>query len=269
MTALLLAAASLLYLLAAVLMLTLLVGVAAALPLRRAATGGLGGAVVAHLAHDGLQWANTGRGPFAGTHEALSTLALLVAVAALALRLRERRLESLATFVAPLSLLMLLASQGVGARPATPLSGALLGVHVGSTILGTAAFTVAFALAAAYLVQEREVRQKRLRGMFQRLPPLEVLDVASFRSIALGLPALTLGIATGIFAGLQEALGHGMPLVSWRHYLALGVWAVFAAVLVLRLVAGWRGHRAAIGTIVGYVSALLVLVGYFVRGAGP
>ena len=170
--------------------------------------------------------------------------------------------------MAPVTLTMLLAAQGADARPTTPLSGALLGVHVGSTILGTAAFTVAFALAAAYLVQEREVRQKRLRGMFQRLPPLEVLDVASYRSIALGLPALTLGIATGLLAGVQEAVGRGVPIASWRHYLALGVWAVFASVLVLRVVAGWRGHRAAIGTLVGYASAVAVLFGYFVREAG-
>lgn len=265
----LVAASALLYLIAAVLMLTHLVGVAPTVPARRAATATLGGAVAAHLAHDVMRWAAAGRGPFAGLHEGLSTLALLVAAVALALRVRGRRLETLGVFVAPLTLLMLLASQGVGARPSTPLSGALLGVHVGSTILGTAAFTVAFALAAAYLVQEREVRQKRLRGMFQRLPPLEVLDVASFRSTALGLPALTLGIVTGLLAGAQESVGHGVPVVSWRHYLALGVWAVFAAVLVLRLVAGWRGRRAAIGTIVGYASAVTVLAGYFVRGAGP
>ncbi len=265
----LLAAAALLYLISAVLMLTHLVGVASTLPSRRAATVSLGAAMVAHLAHDILRWVGAGLGPFAGIHEGLSTLALLVAGAAFALRLRGHRLETLGVFVAPLTLLMLLASQGVDAQPAAPLSGALLGVHVGSTILGTAAFTVAFALAAAYLLQEREVRKKRLRGMFQRLPPLEVLDVASFRSIALGLPALTLGIVTGLFANVQEAVGHGMPIVSWRHYLALGVWAVFAAVLLLRLLAGWRGHRAAIGTIVGYASAVMVLVGYFVRGAGP
>ncbi|TAK20865.1 MAG: hypothetical protein EPO40_30585 [Myxococcaceae bacterium] len=261
-----LAAAALLYLIATVLMLTYLVGVASTLPSRRAATVSLGAAMVAHVTHDILRWVTLGRGPFAGIHEGLSTLALLVAGVAFALRLLGRRLETLGVFVAPLTLLMLLASQGVDAQPAAPLSGALLGVHVGSTILGTAAFTVAFALAAAYLVQEREVRQKRLRGMFQRLPPLEVLDVASFRSIALGLPALTLGLVTGLSAGLQE-VGRGIPIVSWRHYLALGVWAVFAAVLALRLLAGWRGHRAAIGTIVGYASAVMVLVGYFVRGA--
>jgi ABC-type uncharacterized transport system permease subunit len=264
----LLAAAALLYFAAAVLMLTHLVGAATSLAARRAATAGLAGAVVAHLAHDALRWAGTGRGPFAGIHEGLSTLALLVAGVALGLRLRGGRLETLGVFVAPVTLTMLLAAQGVDARPSTPLSGALLGVHVGSTILGTAAFTVAFALAAAYLVQEREVRQKRLRGMFQRLPPLEVLDVASYRSIALGLPALTLGIATGLLAGVQEAVGRGVPIASWRHYLALGVWAVFASVLVLRVVAGWRGHRAAIGTLVGYASAVAVLFGYFVREAG-
>lgn len=264
----LLAAAALLYLISAVLMLTHLVGVTSMVLTRRAATVTFGAAVAAHIAHDIARWVVTGLGPFAGIHEGLSTLALLVAMVALTLRLGKGRLEALAVFVAPLTLLMLLASQGVGASPTTPLSGALLGVHIGSTMLGTAAFTVAFALAAAYLVQEREVRKKRLRGMFQRLPPLEVLDVASFRSIALGLPALTLGIITGLFAGVQEAIGRGGPVVSWRHYLALAVWAVFAGVLALRLLAGWRGHRAAIGTIVGYASALMVLVGYFIRGAG-
>jgi ABC-type uncharacterized transport system permease subunit len=264
----LLAAAVLLYLVATVLMLTHLIGASSSPSSRRAATAALGGALAAHVAHDALRWARAGIGPFAGIHAGLSTLALVVAAVALGLRVRAGRLESLGVFVAPVTLLMLLASQGVDAHPSSPLSGALLGVHIGSTILGTAAFTVAFALAAAYLVQEREVRQKRLRGMFQRLPPLEVLDVASFRSIALGLPALTLGIVTGLLAGVREAVGHGAPIVSWRHYLALAVWAVFAAVVVLRLVAGWRGRRAAIGTIVGYASAVAVLFGYFVRGAG-
>lgn len=263
------AAAALLYLVAALLMLAHLVGVGQAERAQRAATVTLGGAVLTHLAHDAGRWALRGLGPFAGLHEGLSTMALLVAAVAFGLRWQGRRLEALGAFVAPLALLMLLASRGVDARPLMPLSGALLGLHVGSTILGTAAFTVAFALAAAYLLQEREVRQKRLRGMFQRLPPLEVLDVASFRSIALGLAPLTLGIATGIFAGVQEAVGRGVPILSWRHYLALGVWAIFASVLVLRSVAGWRGRRAAIGTIVGYATAVLVLVGYSVRGPGP
>jgi len=43
---------------------------------------------------------------------------------------------------------------------------------------------------------------------------------------------------------------------------------LFAAVLVLRAVAGWRGKRAAYGTIAGFVFAVLVLVVYLVRGAG-
>ncbi len=263
------AAAALLYLIAAVLMLAHLVGVGSAQRSQQVATLALGGAVATHLAHDIGRWVASGHGPFAGLHEGLSTLALLVAAVAFGLRWLGRRLDALGAFVSPLALLMLLASLGVNARPTMPLSGALLGLHVGSTILGTAAFTVAFALAAAYLLQEREVRQKRLRGMFLRLPPLEVLDVASFRSIVLGLAPLTLGIATGIFAGLQEAVGRGVSILSWRHYLALAVWAIFAAVLVLRVVAGWRGRRAAIGTIVGYATAVLVLVGYSVRGAGP
>jgi ABC-type transport system involved in cytochrome c biogenesis permease subunit len=81
--------------------------------------------------------------------------------------------------------------------------------------------------------------------------------------VAIGLPALTLGIVSGLFVGARSAPGlRG----AWQQYVALGVWAVFAAVLVLRVVAGWRGRRAAIGTIIGFASALTVLGGYLLRG---
>jgi ABC-type transport system involved in cytochrome c biogenesis permease subunit len=43
-------------------------------------------------------------------------------------------------------------------------------------------------------------------------------------------------------------------------------WLLFAGVLLLRAAAGWRGRRAAYGTIAGFGCAMLVLLFYLLRG---
>ena len=37
--------------------------------------------------------------------------------------------------------------------------------------------------------------------------------------------------------------------------------------LLLRVAAGWRGRKAAIGTMLGFLSTMIVLVGYMLRGS--
>jgi ABC-type uncharacterized transport system permease subunit len=46
-------------------------------------------------------------------------------------------------------------------------------------------------------------------------------------------------------------------------------WFVIASVLFLRAAAGWRGRRAAYGTIAGFGFAVLVLVVYLMRKEPP
>jgi ABC-type uncharacterized transport system permease subunit len=220
-------------------------------------------AALAHAVHDVTRWATLGGGPFAGIREGLSTLGLLVVGGFLGVHHFQRRIDPVGAFVAPLTLLMLLASRESAGRSDAHLGGALIVAHVGSTLLGTAAFTVASAMAAAYLVQERQVKRKRLGGVFQRLPPLDVLDEIGYRCVAVGLPALTLGIVTGFF--VARAASPTRVLAAWQQYVGMGAWALFATVLILRLAAGWRGRRAAIGTILGYSCALVVLAGYYAR----
>jgi len=43
---------------------------------------------------------------------------------------------------------------------------------------------------------------------------------------------------------------------------------MFAVLLVARVTSGWRGRRAAILTLGGFVTSLTVLLIYFVRGLG-
>ena len=50
-----------------------------------------------------------------------------------------------------------------------------------------------------------------------------------------------------------------------RAALSYASWVLIGGVLLLRAAAGWRGRRAAFGTILGFGLTLLVLVVYLVR----
>jgi ABC-type uncharacterized transport system permease subunit len=214
-----------------------------------------------HLVHDVLRWQLERVGPFSGIGPALSLLALLIVGTFLVIRRLRPRVEVVGAFVAPITFGLMLASRTHGRGPMG--GGALFALHIGANMVGVAALTVACAMAVAYLIQERQVKNRRLGTLFRRLPPLDVLDTLAYRCVLVGLPALTVGVVTGHIVAVRGVHVRGLP---WQQYFAMISWALFAAVLLLRVGAGWRGRRAAIGTILGYASALLVLLFYSVRG---
>jgi ABC-type uncharacterized transport system permease subunit len=59
------------------------------------------------------------------------------------------------------------------------------------------------------------------------------------------------------------------PALSTSQLVGLLAWLTFAAVLGLRVGAGWRGRRAAYGTMAGFLCTCLLLLGYVFRdGSG-
>lgn len=202
-----------------------------------------------------------------GIHRTLTYLSLGVVVVFLLATFRRPTIGVLGAFLAPTTLVFFLGS-GLGRSVAEVPPGvrsALLPIHVSVNLLGIVSFALAFAAAVAYVMQERMLRRKQLGGIFQRLPPLDVLDGFGFRFVRIGFPLLTLGIVTGAFWTLR--LGQGAETLSATHLFAIVAWVIFAAVLTLRVAAGWRGYRAAIGTILGFLSSTAVLAGYLLRGA--
>lgn len=172
----------------------------------------------------------------------------------------------LGAFVAPLSLMLLLAS-GLGSSyaPVPPrVESVMLTLHIGANVMGLVAFALAFVAGVAYLVQERFVRRRQLTGAFQRLPSLGVLDTIGLRSVLFGFPLLTFGMVTGTFWLLRS----GGAQFYASQALGLVAWAIFAGVIVLRVASGWQGRKAAVGTMIGFLFTLLVLAGYALRAAG-
>jgi ABC-type uncharacterized transport system permease subunit len=200
--------------------------------------------------------------PVEGIHFALSVASMLVCLVYLLVRVRYR-VDVVGAFVAPQALAFLLASRFVGPVDDEPrLRSVLLPFHVVSNLLGIALFTLAFAAAVAYLLQESRLKHKRFAGV-DRLPSVDVLDRAEHRFLVAGFPLLTIGILTGTIWAREIEAG-GLAAIA-RASLSYASWVLIGGVLLLRAAAGWRGRRAALGTILGFGLAVLVLVIYLVR----
>jgi len=128
-------------------------------------------------------------------------------------------------------------------------------VHVGLVLAGFAGLTLASALAALYLWEERLLKRHSPRVLKFRAPSLATLDRLVGRTVAVALPLLTLGMAAG-FARLRGKSDLD-PLIG----LTVLAWSVYGAFLVLRYGVGWRGRRAAYTALIGFVLVIALHLG--------
>jgi ABC-type uncharacterized transport system permease subunit len=142
---------------------------------------------------------------------------------------------------------------GTGVGGHSHYSNLFLVLHVGLVLAAFAGFTLAAALSALYLWQERRLKRRESTILRLRVPGLTRLDELSGRTIAVALPALTLGIAVGI-ARLRDRGGSFDALMA----VTVLTWTVYSGYLVLRHLAGWRGRRAAYLVLAGFVLVAVV-----------
>jgi len=203
--------------------------------------------------------------PIDSLHFALSFTALIAVGAYLALRKRAR-LFALGAFIAPIALTFLVGAQFVGQESETVagVSRTLLMFHIAANVLGVGLFLIAGAAGSIYLVQERRLRTKKhVAALGSRLPPLDALDQTTHRLLLAGFPLLTFGVVTGAVFNHQLTSGGSTEIL--RTILGYATWIMLGGVLVLRKTAGFRGRKAAYGTILGVVCMLLVMLLYAVR----
>ncbi len=238
-----------------------------AAPLSRLAPLLLGLGAVGHGAYVSLASFVAHVCPVHSVHFMLSVASIL-AIAAYSTARRRFRIDAIGLLVGPLGLALLLGTFFLGKPgPAPKLSALFIAAHVMANLLGIALFLLAGAAAALYLVQEKRLKQKRSALKSGGLPPLDTLDRAIHRFLVAGFLPLTLGVATGtVWARHLET---GSPDEVMRAVFGYATWLLIALVLLLRAAVGWRGRRAAYGTIAGLACAAAVLVIYLVRPAAP
>jgi cytochrome c-type biogenesis protein CcsB len=211
----------------------------------------------------------TGRPPLGSLSEAVSTAVWVVVLLEMLVE-RRYQIPVLGAFVMPVVLVLSLNS--FAARPSTlqqlgaAFHGAWVWVHIALAMVGIAAFVLNFAGALMYLLQERQLKAKRRPGAFYyRLPDLQTLDRLTYRTLALGFPFLTTGLILGALWA-RTAWGGVLtfdPLAS----LSFIAWAIYAATLAGRAVAGLHGRRAAYFALFGFTVLVLTLgAGLFLPG---
>ena len=133
--------------------------------------------------------------------------------------------------------------------------------HLLISLLAYSLFTIAALQALIIAVLERRLHGGRLPPFLQSLPPLLTMEQLLFRIIAVGFVLLTLTLGTGMF--FSEEL-FGQPLNKlMTHKVASGIvaWCIFAALLVGRYVYGWRGRRALLWTLAGFLTLVVAYIG--------
>ncbi len=104
-----------------------------------------------------------------------------------------------------------------------------------------------------------ESRGRIEETMLGPLPPLLTMERILFRLISVGFALLTLTVLSGIV--FSEALFHQPIRFDHKTIFTLIAWVTFAALLVGRVVRGWRGRLALSWTLGGFAMLFLAYAG--------
>jgi cytochrome c-type biogenesis protein CcsB len=247
--------------------------------------------VVAHTVSIVARGVAAGRPPWGNMYEYSSLLALLVVAAYLVVVEGMYRIRTLGGFALAFSVFtMAIAVQFlyVGPQPLVPaLNSYWRQIHVTSMIVSSSLLALGSVITIVYLVKDRFERsatppaisggstdldrvedapphfeagadeppaaaRPARRGL---LPSAAVLDRVAYRTLAFAFPLWTFGIITGAIWA-EEAWGRYWgwdPKETWSFI----TWVVFAGYLHARATSGWKGRRAAVIAMVGFVSLLI------------
>ena len=214
---------------------------------------------VLHFLSLALDSWHSGRLPVQTLQQLSSMAAFFMTAAFLAVYARFKY-ESLAVFVFPPVFLLTLAGALGGAAPSAsrPLLQWWISIHAGLFLLGYAALFLTCVTGLMYLIQERELKAKRPRAFYYRLPPLGKLDEIGHRALAGAFALITLGlIAASIWAFAKWGPNW---VVDPTIALAFLTWGILFVMVLGRLAAGWRGRKGAYLSIAGFGCAALTWV---------
>ncbi len=199
--------------------------------------------------------------PGTSVRESLGFLSWIVVGAYLYLSRRDT-LVVLGAFIAPLSLIILAAARLSPSGEAMVGLSSLGRIHIASATVGLAIFSLATAVSVVYLLQERNLKKKKFDGLiFKSSAALETLDTLSGRLVSIGFPIFTFSMMLG---GVWVAqLQQGWNRIEYP--VSVITWVAFGVLIAGRRLRGLQGRRAALVTIVGFFSALVVLAIYLLR----
>ena len=165
-------------------------------------------------------------------------------------------LSSLGVLVYPIAglcaVLYALTRSQAGTETAIELSP-LLQAHIISSVFAYAMLSLAGLQAIVLAVQDHQLHHHKPGGFVSSLPPLQTMEKLMFRVVAVGFVLLTIALGTG-FAVVDNWFTHKIIFSAIS-------WLIFAALLIGRQQAGWRGRKAIRLTLSGIGFLILAFFG--------
>ncbi len=216
---------------------------------------------VCHSAIIGAEYIKVGHMPVQNLRETLSITAWAVSGVFLVLRYKLN-LKILGTFAAPLVTVLIISAlqfPDVNIESGPLFKSLWLAGHIILIFIGEASFALAFGVGILYLIQENAIKAKKHGFFYTRLPSLELIDHTGYICIIIGFTTITIGLAAGMIYAqmIWGKFWSWDPKEVWS-----GIsWLLYAILLHGRLTVGWRGRRAALMAIVGFVVLLFTFFG--------
>ena len=139
-------------------------------------------------------------------------------------------------------------------------SHGLTSLHAALVLLAIGAFGLSAVAAFMFLTEEHDLKFRKLRAVFSRLPPIQRLERVMNNLLVSGVVLLTAGLAFSPFL-LKEKYGVYLkndPLLDYSIF----IWLFYLALLVARWKFGQRGRRFAWSTLGGFIFILLTFWGF-------
>jgi ABC-type transport system involved in cytochrome c biogenesis permease subunit len=190
-------------------------------------------------------WSETGHTPLNNFYETSSACAFLLALAFLIAHTKYRiSLFSVCIFPVVFFMTLIGATEFPVAKWSSPqLRSAWLVIHIATVLIGYAALIFAAISSVYYLLQERQLKRKRVQPSMNRLPPLGTIDQIITQSMNTGFVFITIATITGVVWAFVDTGTQwiGNPKIAFFLF----TWAFYLAMIFLRISAGWRGRRLA------------------------
>ena len=233
------------------------------------ATGITAVSVAGNLAGLILRWVESyrigyGHAPLTNLYESLTFFALTIGIIYLIIEWRYNNRRIGAVVLPLVCLTLAFAALKVPGKDIQPLIPALksnwLIAHVLTVFVGYAAFLIAFGISAMYLFFSiRGDQASDNPGNKKKTRDMQYLDELIYQLSMFGFLFLTVGIITGaVWANSAWGRYWGWdPKETW----SLVTWLIYAALLHLRMMRGWRGMRIAVISIIGFAAVLFTYFG--------
>ena len=137
-------------------------------------------------------------------------------------------------------------------------------IHLFLVFIAFAIFLASMVVGIIFIMMESQVKHKRIRLFFQRLPSLDMLDIIHYRALTVGFIFLSLGILAGsmLSKDIRGVYLSEDPKQIW----VLCMWFFFAILLNSHFRSGSRGRKGILLSLIGFASfVILVLVFLSIR----